>query len=165
MPQVSERQELIAALVHLLLVINISSLLNEGNILNLSLRLLSPPELEAFLSHYANIQVLNISDNVSLLLSLLQTHHPLKPLLHLLGLSQEDFMVIDHVLQLNDCPIQTILRQLLSHIERNRYLGPRNLVARAPQRITWLLYEIDDVRFKQEIRMGRYESVKQHFPY
>jgi hypothetical protein len=35
------------------------------------------------------------------------------------------------------------------------YLEPRSCIARSPDRLNWLLYELDDKRFKQEARMSR----------
>lgn len=37
----------------------------------------------------------------------------------------------------------------------NRYLYERSQVARATEKTTWLLEQLDDNRFKQEIRMSR----------
>src|SRR5262249_32612653 len=40
-------------------------------------------------------------------------------------------------------------------VQCQRYLEPRSRVARPPDRLDWLLYELDDRQFKQEVRMSR----------
>ena len=40
-------------------------------------------------------------------------------------------------------------------VQLQRYLEPRGHVARASDHLDWLLYELDDKRFKQEVRMTR----------
>ena len=52
------------------------------------------------------------------------------------------------------------IEEKLCEVLANRYLNPRTRVARAPNRIEWLLVELDDDRFKQELRMHR-ESCEQ----
>ena len=50
--------------------------------------------------------------------------------------------------------IEAIEGELLE-VPSSRYLSPRVQVPRAPHRIHWLLFELDDDRFKQELRMSR----------
>jgi hypothetical protein len=40
-------------------------------------------------------------------------------------------------------------------LQCNRYLEPRESVSRAPDRLNWLLFHLDELRFKQEIRVTR----------
>ena len=47
------------------------------------------------------------------------------------------------------------IEEELCHVLSSRYLDLRVQVPRAPDRIHWLLFELDDARFKQEVRMYR----------
>ena len=47
------------------------------------------------------------------------------------------------------------LWRLYTQVQSNRYLEPREHVARAPERLNWLLLELDDKRFKQEVRVTK----------
>src|SRR3954447_10770975 len=45
--------------------------------------------------------------------------------------------------------------QLYVQVQCNRYLEPREHVPRAPQRLEWLLFQLDERRFKQEVRITK----------
>ena len=47
------------------------------------------------------------------------------------------------------------LWMLYVQVQCNRYLEPRERVARAPDRLDWLLFHLDEKRFKQEVRITR----------
>src|SRR5271155_4971633 len=51
----------------------------------------------------------------------------------------------------SDDDIWALYAQVLS----NRYLESREGVARAPERLDWLLYNLDNGRFRQEVRITR----------
>ena len=48
-----------------------------------------------------------------------------------------------------------LLEQVYVQVASSRYLNRGSTIARAPQRLDWLLNELDDYRFKQEVRMTR----------
>ena len=47
------------------------------------------------------------------------------------------------------------LGMLYVQVQCNRYLEPRERVARAPDRLDWLFFQLDEKRFKQEVRITR----------
>lgn len=47
------------------------------------------------------------------------------------------------------------LQILYEQIQCNRYLEPREHIVRAPEPLDWLLFQLDEKRFKQEIRITR----------
>lgn len=56
----------------------------------------------------------------------------------------------------SDFDVHGILWMTYVQVQCQRYLEPRNQIVRAPDRLEWLLYELDDKRFKQEVRMSRH---------
>jgi hypothetical protein len=66
--------------------------------------------------------------------------------------SEESSSDIDEHLDDDDDNLQILYEQ----IQCNRYLELREHIARAPDHLDWLLFQLDEKRFKQEIRITRY---------
>jgi hypothetical protein len=66
---------------------------------------------------------------------------------------------LQNVLSENEDPSSEIGRNMIweayVQIQSHRYLEQRGHVSLAPDCLDWLLYELDDKRFKQEIRMSK----------
>jgi hypothetical protein len=71
------------------------------------------------------------------------------------GLSDIETMALDRLLKLDRDPVLEELERRRQAILSNRYLGPRGRVNRAPSRLGWLLRDLDDCRFRQEVRTTR----------
>ena len=89
------------------------------------------------------------------LIALMPGQHPLRRFMPLLGLREDECVALDHGLKLYRDPVLVKLESLRRLVASSRYLGPRQRVCRPPDQLPWLLYDLDDGRFKQEARTTR----------
>jgi hypothetical protein len=160
MPRRSQRQQVLESIEQRILAHTLAT--EESRPLLLTLALILCPErlgelLVAFnhVPFLPSVNALSESTEAQLLLLLAPDQNPLLPLFLCMGLREDEFMVLVHLLGLDRDPVLANLELLRQSILSRRYLAPRERVSRPPNRLDWLLYDLDNRRFKQEVRTTR----------
>ncbi|KAI9139891.1 hypothetical protein BKA69DRAFT_1083186 [Paraphysoderma sedebokerense] len=114
-----------------------------------------PNEIKDILMVFCGLPPRTKSIKVFALLQLYKQKHPVLPLLPRISSNYIRNLVLSQGFRMHHHPTYRILYRSLGVILSTRYLYERISVQKAPERVEWLLEQVDDKRFKQEARMYR----------